>query len=159
MWTLSRDNVVTKSRLDIQSKEFMFIIMWNLSSFYVIDRLPNDTKMNSGYFKTNIHISLEHMIFHWWRLPHQKRLVIHLNNCSIHKNRASTNWLKEHGMRCIPYPATLFTWFSLQWLLFISYNQRKSRIYSDGWRGPVFWVSARNLKSIDQEELNGIFQT
>jgi hypothetical protein len=27
MWTLSRDDVITKSRLDIQSKNFMFTII------------------------------------------------------------------------------------------------------------------------------------
>jgi hypothetical protein len=44
MWTLSRDDVVTKPRLDIQSKKFIFTIIWNPSGFYVIDRLPNDIK-------------------------------------------------------------------------------------------------------------------
>jgi hypothetical protein len=52
MWTLLRNNVVTKPRLDIQGKKFMFIIIWNPSGFYVVDRLPNDTKMNSAYFVT-----------------------------------------------------------------------------------------------------------
>jgi hypothetical protein len=63
MWTLSRDDVATKPRRQIQSKKFMFKIIWNPTGFYVIDRLPNDTKMNSDYFVTNIPISLEQMIF------------------------------------------------------------------------------------------------
>jgi hypothetical protein len=63
MWTLSRDNVVTKSRLDIQSKEFMVTIIWNPSGFYVVDRLLNHAKMNSAYFVTNLIIPLEQVIF------------------------------------------------------------------------------------------------
>jgi hypothetical protein len=61
--TLSRDNVVTKSRHDIQSKTFIFMVIWNPSGFYVIDRLPNDIKMNSDCFVTNILIPLEQAIF------------------------------------------------------------------------------------------------
>jgi hypothetical protein len=70
MWTLSKDNVVTKSTLDIQSKTFMFMIIWNPSGFYVVDRLPNDTKMNSDYFMTNIFIAFEQAIFPRGRAPH-----------------------------------------------------------------------------------------
>jgi hypothetical protein len=90
MWTLSRNDVITKPRLDVQSKKFMFTIIWNPSGFYVINILPNDTKMNSAYFVTNIFIPfipLEQAIFHRGRALHQKRLVVHLDNCSIHTSR------------------------------------------------------------------------
>jgi hypothetical protein len=59
MWTLERDNVATKPRQQIQRKEFMFTIIWNLTGFYFVDRLQNDAEMNSDYFVTNILISLE----------------------------------------------------------------------------------------------------
>jgi hypothetical protein len=72
MWTLSRDDVVTKPRLDIQNTKFIFAIMWNPSGFYVIDRLPNDIKMNSDYFMTNIFIPFEQAFFPRGRVPHQK---------------------------------------------------------------------------------------
>jgi hypothetical protein len=125
MWTISRDNMVTKLRLDIQNKTFMFTIIWNLSVFYVIKRFLNDTKMNSDYFMTNILIPLEQTIVPRGRVPHQKRFVIHLDNCWVHTNRASTDWLEEHGMRCMPHPHILFTWFGFQWLLLVSYSKRK----------------------------------
>jgi hypothetical protein len=72
MWTLSRDDVATKSRKQIKSKKFMFTIIWNPTEFYVVDRLPNDTKMNIDYFVTNILISIEQMIFPWRRASHEK---------------------------------------------------------------------------------------
>jgi hypothetical protein len=50
----------------------MFTIMWNPSGFYVIDRFPNDAKMNSDYFVPNIFIPLEQAIFPRGRAPHQK---------------------------------------------------------------------------------------
>jgi hypothetical protein len=51
MWSLSRDDVVTKSRPDIQSKELMFTIILNPSSFYVVNRLPNHIKKKQRLFR------------------------------------------------------------------------------------------------------------
>jgi histone-lysine N-methyltransferase SETMAR len=97
--------MVTKPGTDIQSKTFMFIIIWNPSGFYFVDRLSNDSRMNSAYFVTNILIPFEQAIFPRRRAPHQKRLMVHLDNCSVHISRASTNWLEENGIRRIPRPS------------------------------------------------------
>jgi hypothetical protein len=63
MCTLSRHNVVTKSRHDIESKKIMFTLIWNPIGFCVVDRFPNHTKMNIAYFMTNILIVLEKQSF------------------------------------------------------------------------------------------------
>jgi hypothetical protein len=76
MWTLSRDDMATKPRQQIQSKKFMFLIICNPTGFYVVDRLPNDTKMNSAYFVTNILTPLEEVIFPQGRALHQNDLSI-----------------------------------------------------------------------------------
>jgi hypothetical protein len=94
--------MATKPRQQIQNKQFMFTIIWNPTGFYVADRLLNTTKMNSVYFMTNILSPLEEVIFPQGRAPHQKRLVIYLDNCSVHTSRAPTEWLEEHGMRRMP---------------------------------------------------------
>jgi hypothetical protein len=67
----------------------MFTIIWNPSGFDVVDRLPNNTKINSAYFMTNVLIPLEEAIFRQGRAPLERRLVIHLNNCSIHTSLVS----------------------------------------------------------------------
>jgi hypothetical protein len=108
MWTLSRDDVVTKPGHHIQSEKFMLKVMSNLSGFYVVDRLLNDPKMNRDYFVTNPLIPLEQAIFHRGKAPHQKQLMVHLDNCSGHIKRASTDWLGECGMRPTPDSPTLF---------------------------------------------------
>jgi hypothetical protein len=59
METLSRDDVAIKPRQQMHSKKSMFTIIWNPNGFYVVDRLPNDIKMNIDYFVTNLIISLE----------------------------------------------------------------------------------------------------
>jgi hypothetical protein len=60
-------------------------------------------KMNSDYFVTNIVIPFEQVISPQGKAPYQKRLVAHLDNCSVHISRASTNWLEEQGMRHMPH--------------------------------------------------------
>jgi hypothetical protein len=87
--------------------------MWNPSGFYVVDRLPNDIKMNNDYFVTNMVISFEQVIFPRGRVLHQKRLVVYLDNRSVHTSRASTDWLEEHDMRRMPQLHTLFACFGL----------------------------------------------
>jgi hypothetical protein len=104
MWILSRDNVVIKPRQQIQSKKFIFTIIWNRSGFYVMKRLLNDTKMNSAYFVTNVLISLEEAIFPQGRVPRERWFVIHLDNYSIQKSRVSTDWLEEYDIVCRPQP-------------------------------------------------------
>jgi hypothetical protein len=59
IWTLSRGDVVTEPRLGIQSKQFMFTIISNPSSFYVIDRRPSDTNMKGNYFVIKMLIPLK----------------------------------------------------------------------------------------------------
>jgi hypothetical protein len=72
MCTLSREDVITKPKHQIRSKNIMFTILWNQTGFYAVDRLPNDTKMNSAYFVTNILTPIQQAIFPRGRAPHQK---------------------------------------------------------------------------------------
>jgi hypothetical protein len=148
--------MVTKQRLDIQSKKFIFIIIWNPSGFYVVDGLPNDTKMNNTYFVTNQFIPVEEATFARGRASRQKRLVVRHDNCSVHTSRASKDWLEEHSIRRMPHPR--YRLIRPQWLLLVSYSERKIRMDSGGWRGQVFECLQEILRSIDQEELNGVFQ-
>jgi hypothetical protein len=85
----------------------MFPIIWTPSGFYVVDRPLNDTKMNNNYFVTNLFIPVKQIIFSRGRVPHQNKFVIHLNNCSVHTTRTSTDWLEEYGIRRRSHPLTL----------------------------------------------------
>jgi hypothetical protein len=99
VWILSRDDVVTKPSLDVQRREFMSTIVGIPSDFYVIDRLLNDTKMNSAYHVTNVLIPFKEVIFRRGRAPHQKHQVVHLDNCSVHTSEDSIDGLEEHRIR------------------------------------------------------------
>jgi hypothetical protein len=122
----------------------MFTIIWDLNGFYVIDKLPNDTEMNSDYFVTNIFNPLEQAVFPRWRAPNQKRLVIYLDNCSIRTNQVLTNWLKEHSMCRMADLLYSLDLASSNFYLF--HTVKRARTDSGGWRRLVFRVRAKDFQ-------------
>jgi hypothetical protein len=128
MWALSRDHVVTKPRLDIQSKKFMLTITWNPNGFHAVDRLPNDMKMNSAYFLTNVLIILEDAIFARGSALHTKRLMIHLDNCLVHTNCTSTDSLEEHNIARMPYQPSSSDLDPSAFYLFATVKEKLERI-------------------------------
>jgi hypothetical protein len=157
VWTLSRDDVATKSRQQIQSKKFMFMIIWNPTGFYVVNRLPNDTKMNSDYFVTNVFISLERMIFPYRRASHEKRLVAYADNCSVHKSRGSTDWLEKHGIHRIPCQLYSHNLAISDLYLFSTVKEKLERIHLAD-EDQFFECLQEILMGLDQQELNRVFQ-
>jgi hypothetical protein len=63
MWTLSRDDVATKPKHDIQTKKVMFTMFWRLLGFPVVEQLATGAKMDSDYFITNVLAQLERKMF------------------------------------------------------------------------------------------------
>jgi transposase len=113
--------------------------------------------MNSAYFVINILTLLEEAIFPQGRAPHQKQLVIHLDNCSVHTSRASTAWLEEHGMRRMPQPPYSPDLVSSDFYLFPSVKEKLDRTQVTD-EDQCFESLQAILRGIDQEELNKIFQ-
>jgi hypothetical protein len=154
---LSRDDVVTKPRLNIHSKKFIFTIIWNPSSFYVADRLSNDTKMNSTYFVTNILVPLKQAIFPRGRAPHEKRLVVHVDNCSVHTSRVSTDWLDEHSILRMPHPSYSPDLASSDFYLFPIVKEKLDSIQLAD-ENQFFGCLQEVLGGIDRKELNTVFR-
>jgi hypothetical protein len=59
---------------------------------------------------------------------HQKWLVTHVDNCSVHTSWVSTSWLEEHDMRRMLHPPSLLAWFDFLWLLLAFYIERKLKM-------------------------------
>jgi hypothetical protein len=156
IWMLSRDNVVTKLRQQIQSKKFMFMIIWNPSGLYVVNRFPNDTKMNSAYFVTNMLIPIEEVIFSQGRAPHKRQFVIHLDNCSIHTSRVSTDWFEEYDIVRMQQPPYSLHLASSDFYLFLTVKEKLERIQLTD-ENQLFESLQAILSRLDQEESNAIF--
>jgi histone-lysine N-methyltransferase SETMAR len=110
----------------------MFTVIWNPSGFYAIKRLPNHAKMNSAYFVTNILIPLEQAIFPRGRASHERQLVIHLDNYSVHTSRVSTDWLEEHNILRMPHPPYSPDLAFSDFDLFATVNEKLERIQLAG---------------------------
>jgi hypothetical protein len=103
MWSLARDDVTTNVRHDFQTKKIMFTIMWNPHNFYVVNRLPENTKMNSTYYTTNVLKPLYNCFFPDGYVGQKRKLVIHVDNCSIHKSREAEQFMADHKMVRMPH--------------------------------------------------------
>jgi hypothetical protein len=114
--------------------------------------------MNSDYFVTNIFIPFEQAMFPRRRVPHQKQFMVHFDNCSVHTSRASTDWLEEHGTRCMPHPPIHSPDLALSDLYsFPTITEKLERIQVTD-EDQFFEFLQESLRCIDQEELNGVFQ-
>jgi transposase len=113
--------------------------------------------MNSAYFVTNILTLLEEAIFPQGRGPHRKRLVIHLDNCSIDASRASTERFEEHGMRRLPQPPYSPDLAPSDFYLFPTMKEKLERTQVAD-EDPFFESLQEILRRIDQEQLNMVFQ-
>jgi hypothetical protein len=165
MWTLSRDDVVTKLRLDIQTKTFtfMFTIIWNPSGFYVVDRLLNHTKMNSAYFVTDMLIPLEQAIFPGG-LEEGRRMKDDLSFISTIALFTQVGF-QQIGLKNTVFSACHTHSIHLIWLLVTSTYFLQSRKNSNGFS----WLTRTSLSSackrfsgvlrgLHQKELNIVFQ-
>jgi hypothetical protein len=113
--------------------------------------------MNSDYFLTNILISLEQMIFPCRRTPHEKQLVVSVDNCSVHTSQGSTDWLEKHGihrMRDQLYSPNLAT---SDLYLFSTVKEKLERIHLAD-EDQFFECLQGILRGLDHQELNRAFQ-
>jgi hypothetical protein len=73
-------------------------------------------------------IPLEQAIFSQGRAPHEKRLVVNLDNCSFHTSRVSTDWLKEHSILRMPHSLYSPDLASSDFYLFPTVKEKLERI-------------------------------
>jgi histone-lysine N-methyltransferase SETMAR len=83
--------------------------------------------------------------------------MIHLDNCSVHPSRASTEWLEEHGMRRMPQPPYSPDLAPCDFYLFPTMKEKLERTQVAD-EDQFFESLEAILRGIDQEELNRVFQ-
>jgi hypothetical protein len=135
----------------------MLTIIWNAHGFYVVDKLPNDAKMNNDYFVTKILSLFEKAIFTRGRAAHQKRFTVHVDNCSVHISRASTSWREEHSMRHMPHQLYLLDLTSRDLYLFLTVKETLERIQVRQ-EDLLFESLQEILEGINHDQLNRVFR-
>ncbi|GFR82580.1 transposase [Elysia marginata] len=92
-------------RPGFQSRKRMFTVFFNYSGPLVVDILPQDTTMTATYYVQNVLSQVKSAIYEqrpkvstsWTLLPHE--------NAGPHKARATTQSLRELGIKFLPHPA------------------------------------------------------
>jgi hypothetical protein len=113
--------------------------------------------MNSTYFVTNILIPIEQAIFPGGRAPHERRLVVHFDSCSVHTSRVSADWLEEHNILRMPHQPYSPDLAPSDFYLFLTVKQKLERIQLAD-EDQFFECLQGVLRGLDQQELNTIFQ-
>jgi hypothetical protein len=83
--------------------------------------------MRSAYFVTNLLIPLEHSIFPRGKAPHERLLVVDLDNCPVHTSRVSIDWLEKHNILRMPHPPYSDDLASNDLYLFPTVNEKLER--------------------------------
>jgi transposase len=158
MWSLTEDEVATKPRTTIATKKFMYTIMWNPHGFHVIDLLPSDAKMNSTYYTSNVLEPLHQNFFPEGRTPQGKRLVVHVDNCSVHTSAITKEFMETHDMVSMPHPPYSPDLAPSDFYLFGTVKQRLQQAqFSE--EDDFFEELDTILMSISKDELMKVFQS
>jgi histone-lysine N-methyltransferase SETMAR len=74
-----------------------------------------------------------------------------------HTSRASTDWLEEHGIHCLPHPPYSPDLALNDFYLFPTVKEKLERIQAAD-EDQFCECLQEILRGIDQQELNGVFQ-
>jgi hypothetical protein len=78
--------------------------MWNPQGFHVIEQLPDCSKINSEYDITNALTPIHEKFCSGGPEDCGRRLIIHVDKCSVHPSAATEQFMSDHGMIRMPRP-------------------------------------------------------
>jgi hypothetical protein len=104
MCSVAKDDVAIPARTDITTEKIKYRIMWNLCGFHVIHGLPLDATMNSDHYTPNVLPPLYRVFFPRDRKPLARRLIVHVDNCSVHRSTATEAFMDSREMIRMPQP-------------------------------------------------------
>jgi hypothetical protein len=91
-WSVSRDDVPQKVKQQIAIQKFMFTAIWGIDGFRVVDLMTEQHSYNTQYFLRHILKPMLLIVFPDGGKPHSRRLSLHLDNCRVHRSKASENF-------------------------------------------------------------------
>jgi hypothetical protein len=83
--------------------------------------------------------------------------VIHLDNCSVHTSRISTDWLEEHNIPRMPHPPYSSNLALSDFYLFPTVKEKLEPIQLAD-EDQFFECLQEVLRGLDQQEWNTVFQ-
>ena len=103
-WIPEGSKPMEKERSTFHNKKVMVTIFWGINGICVLDTLTSTERMNSQYFINNILVKITKSDIYKKVKNAKKRLIIHMDNCPVHKSNASSQFLSQNGFFVAPHP-------------------------------------------------------
>jgi histone-lysine N-methyltransferase SETMAR len=82
----------------------MLTVIWGGDDFYVIDLMNSQRSFNSEYFVNHILAPMVAKVFPRGRIPHTRRLQLHLENYRVHFSKDTEQFITENHIGHVPHP-------------------------------------------------------
>jgi hypothetical protein len=103
MESLSRRCLKTSETAD-RYKNFMLTVIWGVDGFHAVDMMTLQRSFNSEYLVSHVLASMVAKVFPPTRIPHTRRLQLHLDNCRVHFSKATEQFITENHIGRVPNP-------------------------------------------------------
>jgi transposase len=103
-WSFSREDGSKRMRQQIGTKKIILTIIWGADGFLVVDLMTWQCSFNSEYFVSYVLAPIIAKVFLRGRIPHTRRLQLHLDNCRVHFSKASEQFMTENHIGRVPHP-------------------------------------------------------
>jgi hypothetical protein len=95
--------VPERARPQIGTKKFMLTVIWGVGGFHVVDLMTSQSSFDSQYFVRNAMTPLIAHIVPQGRIPHGRRLYLHLENCRVHFSKVIDQFITQNQILRVPY--------------------------------------------------------
>jgi hypothetical protein len=103
-WSISRDDVPQKAKQQTATQKFILTVVWGIDGFNVVDLITEQHSYNTQYFLSHILEPLLLAVFPDSRKPHSCQLSLQLDNCCVHRSKASENFFAENSIIRVRHP-------------------------------------------------------
>ena len=104
MYSLSPEKVPHRTSMTISSEKIMVIMFFNGNCLLCCDMLPKGRKYNQRYFIDHIIPEIQLNTDEIEDEPNLENMMIHMDNCRVHKGKLVTNKLEDLKVKSIPHP-------------------------------------------------------
>jgi hypothetical protein len=103
-WSLHLEEVPEMASQQVGTKKLMLTVIYGAGSFHVVDLMTSKRSLDSQYFVSNVMTPLITNIFPQWRIPHDRRLHLHVDNCRVHFSKVTEQFMTQNQTLCMPSP-------------------------------------------------------
>jgi histone-lysine N-methyltransferase SETMAR len=81
----------------------MLTIIWGVGGFPVVDLMTSQRSFDSQYFMSNVMMPLIASLFLQRRIPHARRLHLHLENCRVYFSKIIEQFITQNQILRVPH--------------------------------------------------------